>query len=116
MKEKHSKVKHTVEQLKAKLRDPLSEIEQVERELVKLYRKERKLREKSTINFGKRVLSKPDSTELKETERKIAKSLRRQKAIEKKYKEDFAKLRKNMKEEGRIRFKDKIYRIDTELD
>ncbi|MDL1974736.1 MAG: hypothetical protein LWX55_08145 [Deltaproteobacteria bacterium] len=116
MKEKHSRVKHTVEQLKARLRDPLSEIEQVEKELAKLYRKERKLREKSKIDFGKRVLSKPDSTELKETERKIAKSLRRQKAIEKKYKEDFAKLRKNMKEEGRIRFKDKIYRIDTELD
>jgi len=79
MKEKHSRVKHTVEQLKARLRDPLSEIEQVEKELAKLYRKERKLREKSKIDLGKRVLSKPDSTELKETERKIAKSLRRQK-------------------------------------
>lgn len=116
MKERHSKVKRTVEQLKAQLRDPLSEIEQVEKELVKLYRKERKLREKSKINFGKRVLIKADSAELKETERKIAKNLRRQKVIEKKYKEDFAKLKKNMKEEGRIRFKDKIYRIDTELD
>ena len=116
MKEKYSRVKHTVEQLRAKLREPLSEIEQVEIELVKLYRKERKLREKSNINFGKRVLSKLDFTELKETERKIAKKLRRQKAIEKDYKKDFAKLKKNMKEEGRIRFKDKIYRIDTELD
>ena len=94
MKDKHSRVKHTVELLSAKLRDPLSEIEQVEIELTKLYRKERKLREKSKIDFGKRVLNKSDSTELKETERKIAKSLRRQEAIEKKYKKDFAKLRK----------------------
>lgn len=116
MKEKHSRVKLTVEQLKAKLRDPLSEIEQIEKELVKLYLKERKLREKSKINFGKRVLIKGDSADLKEIERKIAKNLRRQKSIEKKYKKDFAKLKKNMKEEGRIRFKDKIYRIDTELD
>ncbi len=116
MKEKHSRVKNTVEQLKATLRDPLSEIEQVEKELVTLYRKERTLREKSKIHCGKRVLSKADSTELKETERKIAKNLRRQKAIEKKDKEDFAKLKKNMKEEERIRFKDTIYRIDTELD
>ena len=57
MKEKHSRVKNTVEQLKAKLRDPLSEIEQVEKELVTLYRKEKTLREKSKIHVGKRVLS-----------------------------------------------------------
>ena len=76
MKEKHSRVRRTVEQLKTKLRDPLSEIEQAEKELVKLYRKEKKIREKSKINFGKRVLNKPDSTKLKETERKIAKSIR----------------------------------------
>jgi hypothetical protein len=116
MKEKHSKIKQTVEQLRAKLRDPLSEKEEIDKELTTLYRKERKLREKSKINLGKRVLSEPDSRELEEIERKIDKSLRRQKAIEKKHKEDFAKLKKNMKEEGRIRFKDKIYRIDTELD
>ncbi len=41
MKKKHSRVKHTVEQLHATLRDPLSEIEHVEKELVQLYRKER---------------------------------------------------------------------------
>jgi transposase len=116
MKEKHSKIKQTVEQLRAKLRDPLSEKEEINKELTTLYRKERKLREKSKIDLGKRVLSEPDSTELEEIERKIDKRLRRQKAIEKKHKEDFAKLKKNMKEEGRIRFKDKIYRIDTELD
>ena len=81
-----------------------------------LYRKERELREKSKINLGKRVLSEPDSTELEEIERNIDKRLRSQKAIEKKHKDDFAKLKKNMKEEGRIRFKDKIYKIDTELD
>ena len=116
MKEKYLKIKQSIDRLKIKLKDPLSEIEKIDKELTPLYRRERKLREKSKIEFGDRILNGPDSEKLKETEREISKCLRRQKAIERQYKEDFIKLRKNMKEEGRIRFKDKIYRIDTELD
>ncbi len=116
MREKYSKIKQAVEQQRVKLRDPLSEIEQIEKELETLYLKERELREKSKIVLGKRVLNEPDSIKLKKIESEIAKNLRMKNAIEKKYKEDFVKLRKNMKEEGRIRFKDKVYRIDTELD
>ncbi len=99
-----------------KLKNPLMEIEKIEKELAPLYSKERKLREKSKIEGGKRVLSESDSEKLKQFESEISKCLRRQKAIEKQHKEDFAKLKKAMKEEGRIRFKDKVYRIDTELD
>lgn len=116
MKEKYLKIKEAIDQLKIKLKDPLSEIEKIDKEFTPLYRRERILREKSKIKFGDRILNKADSEKLKETEREISKCLRRQKAIERQYKDDFTKLRKNMKEEGRIRFKDKIYRIDTELD
>jgi len=116
MKEKHLGTKQAIEKLRMKLRDPLSEIEGIDRELAPFYRKERKLREKSRIEGGKRVLDEPDSEELKAIEREIAGRLRKKKAIEREHKEDFVKLRNNTKEEGRIRFKDKIYRIDTELD
>lgn len=116
MKEKHLGTKRAIEKLRMKLKGPLSEIEVIDRELAPLYRKERKLREKSTIEGGKRVLDELDSKELKAIEREIAGRLRKQKAIEKEHKEDFVQLRNKMKEEGRIRFKDKIYRIDTELD
>jgi len=116
MEERYSKIKNTIKKLRMKLKEPLMEIEKIENEIAPLYRKERKLREKSKIEFGKRVLSEADSEKLKQLEREINKCLRRQKAIEKQNKEDFTKLKKNMKEEGRIRFKDKIYRIDTELD
>jgi len=116
MHERYSKIKKTIRKLKMKLKEPLMEIEKIENELAPLYRKERKLREKSKIELGKRVLSEADSEKLKQFEREINKCLRRQKAIEKQNKEDFTKLKDNMKEEGRIRFKDKVYRIDTELD
>jgi hypothetical protein len=41
----------------------------------------------------------------------------RQKAkIEKEHKDDFDKLKKNVEEEKRLRDKDKVYRVDVELD
>ena len=42
--------------------------------------------------------------------------MRAQKTVEKNYQEDFARLRKDTKEAERIRLKDKVYKIDTELD
>ncbi len=116
MKEKYSKIKKTIRKLRTKLKEPLMEIDKIEKELASLYRKEKKQREKSKIEFGKRVLSESDSEKLKQLEREIKKCLLRQKTIEKDHTDDFTKLKKNMKEEGRIRFKDKVYRIDTELD
>ena len=116
MQEKYSKIKKTIRKLRTKLKEPLMEIEKIEKELALLYQKERKLREKSKIELGKRVSSESDSEKLKQYECEINKCLRRQKSIEKQHKETFTKLKENMKEEGRIRFKDKVYRIDTELD
>ncbi len=49
-------------------------------------------------------------------EARINKCLRQQKAIEKKDNDAFKRLKKYLKEEKRIRGKDKVYRIDTELD
>jgi len=116
MQEKYAKIRKTIRKLRLKLKEPLMAIEKIDKELAPLYRKERKLREKSEIELGKRVLSEPDSEELKQLEREINKCLGRQKSIEKQHKADFTKLKGNLKEEGRIRFKDKVYRIDTELD
>jgi len=116
MKEKHKKITKTIRQLKLKLKKPLKEIEKIEKELVKLYRQEKKLREESSINLGKRVLCDDRLDELKQCKKIIDRNLRKQKAIEKQYKEDFKKLKENMREEERIRLKDKVYRIDTELD
>lgn len=92
------------------------EIEAIDEQLVPLYQQERRLREKSTIVDGKRVLSEADSIELQQCEAQINKCLRQQKKIEKEHKDDFKRLKRCLKEEKRFRDKDKVYRIDTELD
>jgi len=116
MDEKHGLLCETITNLNLKLEKPLMKIEAIEEQLAPLYSKERKLREKSEIDDGKRVLNEVDSIELQECEKQINKYLRQQKKIENEHKDDFKRLKMCLKEERRIRDKDKVYRIDTELD
>ena len=116
MSEKHGALCKRITQLKAELEKPLSEIEAIEEKLTDLYQQERTFREKSKIVDGQRVLSGVDSVELENYETKIDKYLRQQKKIEKEHKDAFKRLKKYLKEEKRIRDKDKVYRIDVELD
>jgi len=110
------KLRETIQQLTLKLKAPLLEIERIEKELVPLYRKERELREQSTIEAGERILDDERLGELKQCERHINKCLRQKRTIENQHKEDFKTLKKHLKEEERIRPKDTVYKIDTELD
>jgi hypothetical protein len=116
MDEKHGEICKTITQLKSRLKKPLQEIEAIEEQLAPLYQRERRLHERSVIVKGERVLGEADSIELKQSEARINKCIRQRKAIEKEHKDDFKRLRKYLKEEKRIRGKDKVYRIDTELD
>ncbi len=116
MSEKQGELCERITQLKAELEKPLSEIEAIEEQLTDIYRQERTFREKSKIVDGQRVFCEADSVELKNCETKVNKHLRQQKKIEKEHKDAFKRLKKYLKEEKRIRDKDKVYRIDTELD
>ena len=116
MDEKHSKICQTITQLKSKLKEPLKEIETIDEQLADLYKLERPLREKSLIIDGERILNEVDSIELQQYESQISKCLNEQKRIEKEHKGEFDRLKKCLKEEERLREKDKVYRIDTELD
>ncbi len=65
---------------------------------------------------GAKRLGAGDAKQLKEYEKQINTCLRSKKAAQKDHKQDFARLQKDTKEAERIRLKDKVYRIDTELD
>lgn len=116
MEVKHRELCKTITQLKIKLQTPLQEMETIDLQLHDLYRKEKILREQSTVCQGNRILNESDTIELKTIERQIEKCQRQKKRIEKTNKEDFMKLRRSLKEEARIRNKDTVYKIDTELD
>lgn len=116
MDERHRKICETITNLKLKLEVPLMEIDAVEAQLTDLYQQERSMREKSIIVDGKRVLSEADAVNLLECESKINRCIRQKTIIEKEHKDDFDKFRRYLDEEKRLRGKDKVYRIDTELD
>lgn len=116
MDERHRKICETIANLKLKLEVPLMEIDAVEAQLTDLYQQERSMREKSIIVDGKRVLSEADAVNLLECESKINRCIRQKTIIEKEHKDDFDKFRRYLDEEKRLRGKDKVYRIDTELD
>lgn len=116
MEERHCKLCETITRLNLKLEEPLIEIEAIDEQLASLYRQERILRERSEIVGGRRIINEVDSIELRECEVQINRCLRQQKVIEKEHKDDFKRLKTCLKEERRIRDKDKVYKIDTELD
>ena len=116
MDERHKKICETITNLKLKLKIPLMEIDAIEAKLTDLYQTERPLREKSRIVKGKRISSEADAVNLQECESKINKYIRQINKIKKEYKDDFNKFKKSLNEEKRLRGKDKVYRIDTELD
>lgn len=116
MKEKHEILCKKIRKLKADLEEPLKEIKELEKNCENLHKQERRLREKSTIECGKRILNEKDARELKKCESEIEKTIRKQNKIKKEYNNYFMKLAECIKEEERIRVKDKVYRIDTELD
>jgi hypothetical protein len=113
---RHKKICETISHLKLKLGAPLVEINVIDAELTDLYQQEKVLREKSNIVDGKRILDDADAICLKECESNINRCIRQKAKIEKEHEEDFAKLRKNVEEEKRVRGKDKVYRVDVELD
>jgi hypothetical protein len=113
---RHKKICETISHLKLKLGAPLVEINVIDAELTDLYQQEKILREKSNIVEGKRILEDADAICLKECESNINRCIRQKVKIEKEHKEDFDQLRKNVEEEKRLRGKDKVYRVDVELD
>ena len=116
MDERHRKICETITHLKLKLEVPLMKIDVIVAQLADLYQQERELREKSRIIDGKRVLGKADALNLQESESQINRCIRQKTIIEKEHKDDFDKYRRYLEEEKRLRGKDKVYRVDTELD
>ena len=116
MREKCHALRETIQVLTDQLQAPLKKIGQLDKELEMFYQQERTLREQSSIEAGERVLSQESMGELARCEQQINRCLRQQKRLEKFHQKAFTKLRKCRKEEARIRLKDTVYRIDTELD
>jgi len=99
-----------------KLAKPLEKINHHNEKIAKLIPKERRLRAKTTITDGKRVVPNEIRTQFEKCRQKIRHHELAIKAIETTYSKDLATLRKTSKEWLRLQGKETVFEADVELD
>ncbi len=99
-----------------KLAEPLGKINHHAEKIAKLIPKERRLRAKTTIKNGERIVPDEIRTELEKCGQKIHQHELAIKAIEATYSKDLVALRKTSKEWLRLPGKETVFEADVELD
>ena len=105
----------TIRKLHDRLRDESEAIAEEEKAVAALIPQERRLRARSQIVEGKRILPPNEAEEIKRVARLINAHQRRVKAI-RKNNPDFHKLDKAEREWLRLQGKETVYKVDVELD
>ncbi len=116
VKEALSKLNIKKNKLENKLAEPLEEINHHAEKIARLIPKERRLRAKSTIKDGERIVPDEIHTEFEKCSQKIRDHELAIKAIEETYSKDLVTLRKTSKEWLRLQGKDTVFEADVELD
>lgn len=104
-----------IQELKAKLSEPQAAMEKEESRMATLIPRERRLRARSRIVEGRRILPRPEAQELKAISRCIAGHQRRIKAV-RKANSDLKKLERLEREWMGLQGKETLYKVDVELD
>lgn len=104
-----------IQDLKEKLSEPQAALEREESRIATLSAKERRLRARSQIVEGRRILPRPEAQELKALSGRIAGHQRRLKAIGKAH-SAVKKLERLQREWLRLQGKETVYKVDVELD
>jgi hypothetical protein len=115
VRERQAQLARRIEKLRASLHEQIVEIAQAEQEIANLIPKERRLRAKSQVVDGKRILPSSEAKEFQEIGRRINALKRTVSAIRKDY-PDFRKLDRAEQEWIRLQGKDTVYKVDVELD
>ncbi len=110
------KTEERVKVLSQELEGAIEEIGDHEREIAVLIPKERRIRAKSKIQDGKRILTKDLQSQFDTYCDKINYHYKQIKKIEKAHEKKFKLLRKHQKEWLRLQGKERVYEIDVELD
>ncbi|MBW8002963.1 MAG: hypothetical protein FVQ80_13250 [Planctomycetes bacterium] len=114
--EKQKELLRKISTLKKTLAELFPAIQEQETAIAKLVKEERELREISRIEKGQRILPQKMQERFQEIGREIAKRQRAIKKIMEPQKHEFKRLRKLEREWLRLQGKEKVYRVDVELD
>ena len=104
-----------IQKLKASVAEPLAALEAQEAQIAALIPKERRLRAKSRIVEGQRILPPEEAQALKDLSRQIDTHQARVKAIRKAH-PALKKLERTEREWLRLQGKERVYQVDVELD
>lgn len=115
VRERQAQLARQIEKLRASLHEQMVEIAEAELEIANLIVKERRLRAKSQVVDGKRILPSSEAKEFQEIGRRINAFKRTVSTTRKDY-PDFRKLDRAEQEWIRLQGKDTVYKVDAELD
>ncbi len=115
VRERQVKIAGQIEALRMSLHEPMTMIAEVELEISNLIPKERRLRARSRVVDGKRILPSKEAKEFQEIGRRINALKRTVRAMRKKH-PDFRKLDRAENKWIRLQGKDTVYKVDVELD
>ena len=115
VRERQVKLARQIEVLRISLQEPMAAIAEVALEISNLIPKERRLRARSQVVDGKRILPSSEAKEFQEIGRRI-KGLKRTASAIRKEHPDFRKLDRAEKKWIRLQGKDTVYKVDVELD
>jgi transposase len=105
-----------IHQLQQVLRPLLDQLEHQQERLCQLYAKERRLREKSIIRAGKRILSREDKPKFVEIQKAINRTQREIRQLQAMEPKKLKALDSKIREWQRLTGKTTVYRVDVELD
>jgi len=114
--EKQEKLAQKIVSLKEQLKDSMDEINVHEHTITHLIPKERRLRAKTKIIKGKRIVPNAILADFNRHGKKIRYHQRAIKAIEKAYEKEFKTLTQSQREWLRLQGKENEYAVDVELD
>jgi len=114
--DKQRQLRESITQLRVQLAAPLRAVAEQEKVIASLVKQERRLRERSRIIDGRRLLPPEDEARLLDLKRKISARERRVKRIEKPHATPLRRLRNAEREWLRLQGKETVYQVDVELD
>jgi hypothetical protein len=114
--EKQQRLARKIHELKEQLKVPLDEINVHERAITSLIVKERRLRAKTKVRNGKRIVPQAIHDNFDRYGQEIRRHQQAIKAIEKAHQKEYKAFTKNQKEWLRLQGKDTEYSVDVELD
>lgn len=112
---RQQQLSQTIQELRRQLREPITEIEELDAKIARLVPRERALRAQSRVQDGQRILPKTDAQQLAAMSREINRLERKKRSIRKAHGQ-FQRLEKAQRKWLRLQGKETVYAVDVELD